>query len=361
MDEQFMDFHQFSFMVNPALKKILFSAGSLPGIDNGELKNFARNFCSNEELFDKELPSVEEATTVLRDKQTYYQVKDRSGIPVQLALQGTTVSLEHIEDPCMFYVVKLKSGETELAKKEMQEIFKNEYESFIHTAAHDLDSPARKISVLVERLLARVENSDDEHVKQYSDRITHSVGELKSLIDGLSMLSLCILENRKYSQCDFGTIVQQVVKDLNELITVKNATVYFADLPSIQGDIVQYRQLFRCILENSVKFCRESIPPVITIEHTMLDGNGKSSFHLPQQKEYHSITISDNGIGFHPDHAERIFRPFERLNGKSRFPGSGLGLTICKRIIENHSGIVFADNYASGGCRITFILPQIQD
>lgn len=362
MDEQFMDFRQFSFMVNAATKKLLFSSGTLPEISNGELNAFAQSFCQEEDFAENNLNYEETpATAVLREKQVHHYIKNKEGIPMQVILHGSPVVVEKEEEPCMFYTVRLKTDEGELLKKEMQELFKGEYESFVHTAAHDLDSPVRKITVLLERLLSRVDNPEDEHIKQYSDRISHSAQELKSLIDGLSMLSLCILENRKLAQCNLGWVVQQVVKDLDELITNKSATIYFGDLPALQGDIVQYRQLFRCMLENAIKFCKETVPPVIHIEHDILNDDEKKSHHLSLEKQYHRIMISDNGIGFHPNHAERIFKPFERLNGKSKFPGSGLGLTICKRIVENHNGIVFADTYSSGGCRITFILPQTQD
>lgn len=362
MDEQFMDFHQFSFMVNAATKKLLFSSGGLPEVSGSELNAFAKSFCHEEDFAESNV-NYEGApvTAVLRETQVNYYVKNNEGLPMQVVLHSSPVVVEDEAQPHLFYTVRLKTDEGELLKEEMQELFKSEYESFVHTAAHDLDSPVRKITVLLERLLARVHNPEDEHIKQYSDRITHSAQELKSLIDGLSMLSLCILENRKSSECDLGWVAQQVIKDLNELIVKKNATVYFNELPSLQGDIVQYRQLFRCMLENAIKFCKETVPPVIQIEHDILTDDEKQVHHLSTQKQYHRITISDNGIGFHPNHSERIFKPFERLNGKSRFPGSGLGLTICKRIVENHNGIIFADTYSTGGCRITLILPQTQD
>jgi signal transduction histidine kinase len=119
-------------------------------------------------------------------------------------------------------------------------------------------------------------------------------------------------------------------------------------------------QLFSNIVSNAIKFHKPGTPPVIHIASSELTEAEKRTFKLPLAADYYRIAISDNGIGFEDEYRERIFQVFQRLHGKSEYPGSGIGLAICKRIADYHHGIIFADNIPGTGARFTFILPRLQ-
>ena len=129
-------------------------------------------------------------------------------------------------------------------------------------------------------------------------------------------------------------------------------------LPVVKGNYVQYQQLFKNLLENAIKFSRKDVPPEVCISCEAMKRDEKFFFNLPLNKEYYKIEISDNGIGFNQVNAEKIFEPFVRLHPKSEYEGSGLGLSICKKIADNHDGIIYAEGEENKGSRFTLILPE---
>ena len=120
------------------------------------------------------------------------------------------------------------------------------------------------------------------------------------------------------------------------------------------------KQLFTNIINNAIKFHKENIAPKIIIETNVLSENEKLQYELKQNETYYKVQITDNGIGFENEYAMRIFQVFQRLHGKSEYPGSGIGLAICKKIMEHHHGIIYAENIPDTGARFTFIIPQSQ-
>lgn len=222
--------------------------------------------------------------------------------------------------------------------------WKNKFEEFIETASHDLQSPLRKLSVMVERLVEKNKDAFDEASQNLVTRITGCVSEMKLLVDNLTSLAQSGDKNLQFSDCDLNAIVSKIINDLQE----ENADIKLdfetGPLPTIKGDGVQYKQLFSNILENAVKFRKKDVPLKVKVD-------------AEKEGENYRLIIADNGIGFKPEYAEKIFEPFVRLHAKSQYPGSGLGLAICKKIVANHRGTIYAEGNIDEGSRFILLLP----
>lgn len=238
------------------------------------------------------------------------------------------------------------------------DVYKKEYTEFINLATHDLDAPLRKLSTLVSMLTNKLKPGlQDTDALRYIERIESSVADMRSLIDDMAMLSRIISEGEDAVQCDLDDVVQEIISGFSHMIKQKKAKITISDLPKIECIPDQIRQLFKSLIENALKFSKEGDVSEIHIKACRCTDEEKEQFHLPDDL-YYKIEIVDSGIGFRPESAERIFRPFERLHGKSQFGGNGIGLAACKKIVDNHEGIIYAEGNENAGARFTLILPQ---
>jgi signal transduction histidine kinase len=145
------------------------------------------------------------------------------------------------------------------------------------------------------------------------------------------------------------------------IIEETGTTLKVDELPKIQAVPGQLKQLFSNIISNAIKFRKTDVPPQIEIVSARLTPEETEQYKLPSDKKYYKIDITDNGIGFEDEYAEQIFKIFQRLHGKSEYPGSGIGLAICKKIVDYHQGRIFAVNIAGRGARFSIILPGNTD
>lgn len=136
------------------------------------------------------------------------------------------------------------------------------------------------------------------------------------------------------------------------------ATVHTDNLPDANVVPSQFRQLFQNLVSNSLKFSRHSTPPVIKITHTFLTTPEADSLNLKKADQYLQIELSDNGIGFDNAYMDKIFAVFQRLHHRDTYEGTGIGLAICKKIVENHGGLIFASGIPNGGAKFSIIIPQ---
>jgi len=234
-----------------------------------------------------------------------------------------------------------------------------DYAEFIDLAAHDLDAPLRKLSLLIERLAYK---SKTEPVKDFSDyisRIQTNLAEMRLLIDGLAMLAKINSAIPEKVSCNPENIVTDISHKWEERIKKKGITLSVSPLPKLMGDGNQYKQLFSHILDNAIKFSRET-DGCIEINSTDVTPEEKRIYPLTQPGNYGKINVTDDGIGFKDEYAEKIFQPFVRLNGK-QYPGNGIGLAACKKIVENNNGIIYAKGEENKGASFTIILPQSLD
>jgi len=177
---------------------------------------------------------------------------------------------------------------------------------------------------------------------------------MQKLIDALLDYSRTNTMQIIYEPVDLNVIIREVQKDLAEIISEKHATIEFDHLPIIQAVPLQFQQLFSNIIENSIKYSRENVPPVIKISSALVPGKDHS---FSKSKMCYKIDIADNGIGFEQEYAENIFKLFQRLHCRNEYHGTGIGLAICKKIVENHKGIITATVYPGKGAIFTIFLP----
>lgn len=237
--------------------------------------------------------------------------------------------------------------------------YKKEYGEFIDLAAHELDAPLRKLSSFVEMLTTKFKTiSSDAEIQQYVNRIDSCVNDMRLLVKDLTSLSRIVSDKREHSSFGLETIVQEVLMDMQPMMSESSAMLTMSELPVIEGDKQQYLRLFRNIIENAIKFKRKDINPAIHISTSRISDTEKVVYNIPDNEHYIKIVISDNGIGFKQEHAEKILLPFVRLHGKHQYGGNGLGLAICRKIVENHDGFLYAESTGNSGSSFVLIVPQ---
>lgn len=215
--------------------------------------------------------------------------------------------------------------------------------SFTYVSSHDLQEPLRKIQNFVARILLEEEKNLSDNGKIYFQRITNISMRMQDLIEDLLTYSRTKSTEHEYLDTDLNILVKDVLTDFEEIIKNKQAKVNVSPLGSIKIIPFQIRQLFLNVIGNSFKFSKDLIPPEIFISAKSALGSELDFDKLQQDKTYLHITISDNGIGFDSQYKERIFEVFQRLHSFEEYHGTGIGLAICKRIVENHNGFIMAD------------------
>jgi signal transduction histidine kinase len=235
----------------------------------------------------------------------------------------------------------LASSHAEL-ERHAQELARSnaELDQFASIASHDLQEPLRKVRTFTERVTATESDALSERGRDYLQRAGASAERMQRLIEDLLMFSRVSTQGRPFTPVDLGKVTREVVEDLDEQVVHAGATVQIGDLPTISADAPQMRQLLQNLISNGLKFRRDDVAPVIDISATTSDGWVK-------------LVIRDNGIGFDPQYAERIFRVFERLHGRSSYPGTGIGLALCLKIAERHGGTVLAESVHGQGSTFT--------
>ncbi len=235
-----------------------------------------------------------------------------------------------------------------------------ELEEFAYVASHDMHEPIRKILTFCERLKTKHRASLGDDGSMYLDRISGSADNMRALIDNLLEFSRVTKGNRSFVECDLTTVINNVLADQELRIEETGTEVRLKNLPVVQCVVPEMRQLFNNLIGNALKFQRQGVPPVITIGCKRLTHREKSEHLLPFDQAFFQINIQDNGIGFEQKYGEKIFEIFQRLHGKAEYSGTGIGLSICKKIVENHEGIIFATGEPGAGSVFSIILPERQ-
>lgn len=208
---------------------------------------------------------------------------------------------------------------------------------FASIASHDLKEPLRKVISFGERLKTHCEAFLDDQARDYIARMESAVSRMQILIDSLLQLSRVSTKAQPFVSVDLKQVVEEVMDDLEILIKNSGGTVNIGNLPTMDADALQMRQLFQNLIANALKFRKEGVPPIVTVSSTNSDGRVLE------------IRVEDNGIGFDQKFAERIFKPFERLHGRTHYEGSGVGLAICQKIVARHNGTINAQSELGKG------------
>lgn len=233
-----------------------------------------------------------------------------------------------------------------------------ELEGFASIASHDLQEPLRKILAFGERLGAVCEGQLSDKARDYLARMTGAAARMQVLIGNLLSLSRVSMKREPWLPVDLNAIVAAVLVDLDDALSRTGGRVDADPLPTIAADPTQMRQLFQNLISNALKFRGED-PPVVRITASEC-GAGPTVRAGAASKAAWQIVIADNGIGFEAKFAERIFKPFERLHGRDAYEGTGIGLALCRRIVQRHGGAITADATVGGGARFVIHLPSVE-
>jgi PAS domain S-box-containing protein len=223
-----------------------------------------------------------------------------------------------------------------------------ELDQFAHAAAHDLKEPLMLITAFSGRLAKRHGATLDAKGLEYLKRIDEAAAHMRQLIDSFLSLSQVTSGGRSYEEIDLAELVNEVLRSLEERINESHAQIEIGQLGRLGGDRVQIRQLFQNIIANALKYRKPDGAPRVVLQGGLVD------------EDYYEILIQDNGIGFDPKDAERIFKPLERLHSRREYEGTGMGLTTCQKIVARHGGEIVARGEPGQGATFIIRLPTGQ-
>ena len=223
----------------------------------------------------------------------------------------------------------------------------DDLQQFAHVASHDLKEPVRKIRTFSSRIQEEYGAGMPAQARAWLSKIEQATQRMVSMIEGVLAYSILNGNEQPAEPIDLNAVFRNIESDLEIMMGERAATIDREELPSIEGAPVLIYQLFYNLINNSLKFARAGVPPVITIRCRVVDG-------------LLEISLTDNGIGFEQEHADRIFDTFARLHARDKYEGTGLGLALCKKIVERHHGSIRASGEKDKGAVFTIQLPLVQ-
>lgn len=253
-------------------------------------------------------------------------------------------------------VLREKKMELEQKNIELQKMNK-ELQSFAYISSHDLQEPLRKIQTFASRIIEKDKDTLSENGKYLFKRMQLSAERMQLLIDDLLAYSRTHHLEGDFEKTDLNIIIEQVKHELGEELLQKNAIINADKTCEVNIIPFQFKQLFYNLISNSLKFSKPGKPVAITIKNEYVNGKALEGENFEDDNTYCHITYSDNGIGFDQQYSEKIFELFQRLHGRSEYPGTGIGLAIIKRIVENHQGIITTKGELGKGATFNIYLP----
>jgi signal transduction histidine kinase len=222
-----------------------------------------------------------------------------------------------------------------------------ELEQFAYVASHDLQEPLRKVASFCQLLEQRYRGQLDERADQYIDFAVDGAKRMQQLINDLLAFSRVGRTSGDFALVDLGDVVHRALADLDSAIAESGATVERGDLPAVRGEASLLTLVFQNLIGNAIKFHSEAAPAV--------------RIAAERQGDEWLISCSDNGIGIDPEYSQRVFVIFQRLHGKDEYAGTGIGLAMCRKIVEHHGGRIWLDSDAAPGTTIRFTLPALEE
>ena len=319
----------------------------------GYLQVFEKGFVSDYPLTIKHKDGI--LTDVLYNASVY---KDSKGNVLGVFAAARDVTEQKWAKDLRVANKELAFQNDEKEKRASELVIANkELESFNYISSHDLQEPLRKIQVFASRLIADESQNLSTKGIHYIFRMQDAANRMQTLIADLLAYSRSISSERKFEITDLNTIIESVKKEFADALDAKNATIEVAEMCDVRVIPFQFRQLLDNIIGNALKFAKPDLPPHIIIKSSIIKGNEVNNPKLLSEKEYCHIAITDNGLGFEPQYKDQIFELFKRLHDKEKIKGTGIGLSIVKKIVDNHNGLITATSELNKGATFDIYIP----
>ncbi len=253
----------------------------------------------------------------------------------------------------------------QLVDQRTQELTRSndDLQQFAHVASHDLKEPLRKIRMFAGRLENELNFQLPEKAKDYLEKINNAVTRMNSMIEGVLKYSTLDASEQPVELIKLEDILNNIKSDLEVFIAMQKGQIVYETFTQFEGASVLIHQLFYNLIYNSLKFCKPGVPPIIRVSSQIIKGSDLPELLPPTNsaRSYISIHLKDNGIGFDQNDATIIFNTFKRLNSKDHYEGTGLGLSLCRKIAERHKGIIYAEGKKNEGAGFYVVLPLKQN
>jgi signal transduction histidine kinase len=271
----------------------------------------------------------------------------------ELAETNTQLKHELVERQRMVEVLHLQEGELKDLLSRLEQS-NRDLQHFAYIASHDLQEPLRKVQAFSERLVKRYSGQLGEDGSDYLERLSSAAGRMQSMINDLLTYSRVSTQGSEFRRVDLQQVVDAVLSDLEIRLLETSGQVLVGDLAVLDADPVQMHQLLQNLIGNALKFHRPGIPPLVQVSACVLEPDSERPFRQVE------ISIQDNGIGFDEKYLNRIFLPFQRLHSRDEYDGSGIGLAVCRRIVDRHHGEIKASSTTDSGSVFVITLPAHQ-
>ena len=306
-------------------------------------KRAAELIIANKELvFQNEEKEKRAAELIIANKELAFQNEEKEKRAAELIIANKELAFQNEEK-------EKRAAELIIANKELL--------AFTYVSSHDLQEPLRKIQTFVSIILENENQNLSENGKYNFSRMQLAAGRMQQLIDDLLAFSRIATTELKFEKTELNTIITEVKAELKETIQEKHATIEDTELGYANIIPFQFRQLMHNLISNALKFSHPDLPSRIIIRSCIVKGSSLNNKNLSPEKNYCHITIKDNGIGFEPHFSERIFEVFQKLHGKEVYGGTGIGLAIVKKIVENHNGFIIATSELMKGATFDIYIP----
>jgi light-regulated signal transduction histidine kinase (bacteriophytochrome) len=306
-------------------------------------KRAAELIIANIELaFQNEEKDKRAAELIIANKELAFQNEEKGKRAAELIIANKELAFQNEEK-------EKRSAELIIANKELL--------AFAYVSSHDLQEPLRKIQIFARMILEKENKNLSASGKHNFSRIQSAAGRMQQLIEDLLAFSRISTTEHVFEKIDLNIIIEEVKTELKDVIEEKHAIIEFAEICHAKIIVFQFRQLMFNLISNALKFSRPNLAPHIIIKSNIAKGNKLNNNNLGPEKDYCHIGIRDNGIGFEPQFSKRIFEVFQRLHSKEEYPGTGIGLAIVKKIVENHNGIIKASSELMNGASFDIYIP----